>query len=315
MKRNRRLFLLALAALLVLPFVLPSTAAADTIAQKRAHARAIMGELATLDVKMEKVVERYDAATSKLAAIKAHIAQNQHTLTVTRYNLQMAKSQLEQRVVAMYKQRPVELLDVIVATKSFSSMVDQLDMLNRVGTSDSTMVDSIGSYQTAIKAAQKSLVTDRTAAEQVVAQRATEKGRGRKRPRRAPVDAARRQGPDRSASRAAEPGSRAGRPEVGRLRAAGHQPDQPRPQQRRGLCRELRRQGALRVGRLHAGRLRLFRLHHVRLLQLRREPAAQRGRPAGLHDAGAEPARSSPATSCSSVIRPTTSASTPAAAA
>lgn len=175
MKRNRRLLLLALAALLVLPFVLPSTAAADTIAQKRAHARAIMGELATLDVKMEKVVERYDAATSKLAAIKAHIAQNQHTLTVTRYNLQMAKSQLEQRVVAMYKQRPVELLDVIVATKSFSSMVDQLDMLNRVGTSDSTMVDSIGSYQTAIKAAQKSLVTDRTAAEQVVAQRATEK--------------------------------------------------------------------------------------------------------------------------------------------
>ncbi len=175
MKRNRRLFLLALAALLVLPFVLPSTAAADTIAQKRAHARAIMGELATLDVRMEKVVERYDAATSKLTAIKAHIAQNQHTLAVTRYNLQMAKSQLEQRVVAMYKQRPVELLDVIVATKSFSSMVDQLDMLNRVGTSDSTMVDSIGSYQTAIKAAQKSLVTDRTAAEQVVAQRATEK--------------------------------------------------------------------------------------------------------------------------------------------
>jgi cell wall-associated NlpC family hydrolase len=175
MKRNRRLLLLALAALLVLPFVLPSTAAADTIAQKRAHARAIMGELATLDVKMEKVVERYDAATGKLAAVKAQIAQNQRTLAVTRYNLQMAKTMLQQRVVAMYKQRPVELLDVMLATKSFSSMVDQLDLLDRVGTSDSTMVDSIGGYQTTIVATQKTLVTDRTAAEQLVAQRATEK--------------------------------------------------------------------------------------------------------------------------------------------
>jgi cell wall-associated NlpC family hydrolase len=75
----------------------------------------------------------------------------------------------------MYKQRPVELLDVIVATKSFSSMVDQLNMLHRVSSSESTMVDSIGSFQQTIKTAQKSLVTDQTAAQQVVAQRATEK--------------------------------------------------------------------------------------------------------------------------------------------
>ena len=175
MKRNRRLFLVALAALLVLPFVTPSAASADTIAQKRAHAQAIMGELATLDVRMEKVVERYDAATGKLAAINASIAQNRQTLTVTRYNLQMAKTQLRERVVAMYKQRPVELLDVMLATKSFSSMVDQLNMLDRVGSSDSSMVDSIGSYQATIVTAQKALVTDRTAAQQVVAQRATEK--------------------------------------------------------------------------------------------------------------------------------------------
>jgi cell wall-associated NlpC family hydrolase len=175
MKRNRRLFLVALAALLVLPFALPSAASADTIAQKRAHARAIMGELATLDVKMEKVVERYDAATGKLATINATIAKNQRTLALTRYNLQMAKTQLQNRVVAMYKQRPVELLDVMLATKSFSSMVDQLDLLHRVGTSDSTMVDSIGDYQTTIVATQKTLATDRTAAEQLVAQRATEK--------------------------------------------------------------------------------------------------------------------------------------------
>ena len=51
-----------------------------------------MGQLDALDVKMEKVVERYDAATGKLAGINARIAANQRTLTVTRYDLQMAKS-------------------------------------------------------------------------------------------------------------------------------------------------------------------------------------------------------------------------------
>ncbi len=175
MKRTRSLVLVAFVALLALPLCLPSAASADTLAQKRAHARQIMGQLAALDTRMEKVVERYDAATGKLDTIKATMAANQRRLLVTRYNLQMAKTQLQQRVVAMYKQRPVELLDVMLATKSFSSMVDQLDMLHRVGTSDSTMVNSIRSYQTTIVATQKTLATDRTAAEALVAQRATEK--------------------------------------------------------------------------------------------------------------------------------------------
>jgi len=175
MKRHHRLFLVALVALLVLPFALPSPASAETIAQKRARAHAIMGQLATLDVKMEKVVERYDAATGKLAGINARIAANKHTLTVTRYDLQMAKNMLQQRVVAMYKQRPVELLDVIVANKSFSALVDQLSMLHRVSSSDSTMVDSIGTYQKTIVAAQQSLATERVAAQQLVTQRAGEK--------------------------------------------------------------------------------------------------------------------------------------------
>jgi cell wall-associated NlpC family hydrolase len=175
MKRTRSLVFVAFVALLTLPFCLPSAASADTLAQKRAHARQIMGQLAVLDTRMEKVVERYDAANGKLATIKARIAANQRTLLVTRYNLQVAKTQLQQRVVAMYKQRPVELLDVMLSTKSFTSMVDQLDMLHRVGSSQSDMVDSIGNYQTTIRTAQKSLVTDRTAAQALVTQRATEK--------------------------------------------------------------------------------------------------------------------------------------------
>jgi len=175
MKPKRRLFLVALVALIALPFLLPSPASAETLAQKRARAHVIMGQLAALDARMEKVVERYDAATGKLDAINTRIASNRHTLDVTRYNLQLAKAVLQQHVVAMYKQRPVEMLDVVLANQSFSAMVDQLNLLHRVGSSDSNVVDSIDHYQTTIRTAQKALAVDRSAAEAVVAQRATEK--------------------------------------------------------------------------------------------------------------------------------------------
>jgi cell wall-associated NlpC family hydrolase len=178
MKRKRRIFfLVALSALLVLPFVLPSASSAETLAQKRARAHEIMGQLAVLDTRMERVVERYDAATGQLALIQAKITRNERTLAVTHYDLQLAKVTLQQRVVAIYKQRPVDLLDVIVATKSFSSMVDQLSMLHRVSSDESTMIDSIASYRATITTAQKALATERVAAEALVAQRATEKSR------------------------------------------------------------------------------------------------------------------------------------------
>ncbi len=178
MKRKRRIFLVALtAALLVLPFALPSTSAAETLAQKRARAHEIIGQLATLDARMERVVESYDAATGKLAAIQARITQNEHTLAVTHYDLQLAKATLQQRVVAIYKQRPVDMLDVIVATKSFSSMVDQLSMLHRVSSDESTMIDSIATYRKTIKGAQAALATEKVAAQALVTQRTAEKDR------------------------------------------------------------------------------------------------------------------------------------------
>jgi cell wall-associated NlpC family hydrolase len=174
MKRKRTILLIAL---LVLPFAFPSSSSAETLAQKRARAHVIMAQLAVLDARMERVVERYDAATGQLAAIQSRIAKNERTLAVTRYDLQLAKATLQQRVVAIYKQRPVDLLDVIVATKSFSSMVDQLSMLDRVSSDESTMIDSIASYRTTITAAQAQLATEQVAAQALVVQRTAEKDR------------------------------------------------------------------------------------------------------------------------------------------
>jgi len=177
MNRTTKLLLAALVALLALPLLLPSLAAADPLAQKKARAREIMKQLAVLDARMERVVERYNAATSNLDRVNGRIRQNERDIKLARYNLQMAKRMLAERVVNMYKQRPVDMLDVIVASKSFGSLVDQLNLLNRLGSNDASLVASIGRYQTTILKARKALEVDQKAAEKLVAQRSAEKAR------------------------------------------------------------------------------------------------------------------------------------------
>ena len=176
-----RLVLPALIALLVLPLVLPlllpSASAADPLSQKKARAKEIMQQLSVLDAKMEKVVESYNAANARLAQVNGSIKRNQRNLDLARYNLQLAKRQLTERVVNMYKQRPVDMLDVILATKSFSSLVDQLQLLNKVGANDASLVHSIRSYQSDILATRKALAVDQKAAQKLVAQRGAEKAR------------------------------------------------------------------------------------------------------------------------------------------
>ena len=162
---------------LVLPFALPSTAAAETLAQKtrpRArdhgpahHARRQHGA-------GRRALRRRHRQARR--ASQPHIAANEHTLAVTRYDLQLAKAMLQQRVVAMYKQRPVE--HARRDRRHQELLVDGRPALHaaprelRASRPWSTRSAAI---QTTIKAAQKSLATEQAAAQKLVAQRATEK--------------------------------------------------------------------------------------------------------------------------------------------
>lgn len=167
------LFLVLLCSFL---FALPSAASADTIAEKRARARAIMGQLETLNTQMEIVVEQYNAAVGKLESVNAKIHDNARALTVARYNLVMASATLESRAVAMYKQQPVDLLDVVLATNSFDELISRLDLLNRLSQNDVRVIGSIEKYQRDIKEAATALAADRVSAEKLLAERTTKKG-------------------------------------------------------------------------------------------------------------------------------------------
>jgi peptidoglycan DL-endopeptidase CwlO len=173
-KGKRGLIVLCL-ALLALLLALPSSSSAETLAQKKARAHQILQQLSVLDKKLEVAVERYDAASQQLQDTRDRIRQNQRNLKIAQYNLSVAKATLEQRVVALYKQRPVDLLDVMLATKSFDDFMTQIDLMNRLGQSDSTVVDSVSGYKQSVVAVQSKLAADQKTALKLVAQRGAEK--------------------------------------------------------------------------------------------------------------------------------------------
>ena len=175
MNGTRRLIvpILLLASILILtvaPF-----AGATPLSEKRAKAREIAAKLEELYPKVSMAVERYNHAMDSLATVKQQITENERMLKIARYNLDLARVQLETRAVSMYKTRDVGFVDVLFATNSFDELVTQLDVMERLGKSDVDTMKSIASYKRDVNDRQLELEADKEAAVELVATAKAEK--------------------------------------------------------------------------------------------------------------------------------------------
>jgi len=148
--RQRALVLLIIAALLGGPIaaaVSQQPAGALTLAQKKAIAKAkakrIKEALALLDANLGRAVEEYNLANIKLSDAEARLHEATHKLAVARFELREARETLSTRVVGIYKQRPSDFMDVFFASRSFEDLAMELRTLQRIGESDSRMVDHV----------------------------------------------------------------------------------------------------------------------------------------------------------------------------
>jgi cell wall-associated NlpC family hydrolase len=171
MKRRPTALILPLFAALAVMLALPATGSATTIAEKKAEANRLQSQLAVLNTRMEVAVEAYDAATQKLADVRARIADNEKQLAIAKYNLTVARKNLAARAVAIYKQRPTDLLDVVLNTGSYDELITSLDMMSRLSQGDSSVVSSVESLKKDIAHRHAVLVADRKKALALVAQR------------------------------------------------------------------------------------------------------------------------------------------------
>jgi len=176
---QRRAFVPAISlilSLLILSLVVPAIAGASpSIASKKAEAQQIMGQISALDTRMEYAVEAYNAANQKLQTVQGKIHENEQQLRIARYNLLVARQILTQHVVSMYKQNKTTMIDVLLATKSFDQLVNELNSMRQVDQSDAATVSSINALKKEIARRHAALVVDRKQAQQLVAQRAEKK--------------------------------------------------------------------------------------------------------------------------------------------
>ena len=176
--QKRRLLvpaLLIFLAAMLFCTIAPGLASGATIAQKKAQATQIAAQVSALNTKMEFAVEAYDAASQKLATVQGQIQRNQQQLSIARYNLLVARQQLTQRIVSMYKQNKASVLDVLLSTRSFDNLVTEVNAMRQVGQSDSATVSTIQALKKQVSERRVALLAEGRQAKTLVAQRASTK--------------------------------------------------------------------------------------------------------------------------------------------
>jgi len=181
MEHGRRTLLIALALAVVaaVPALAAPRAAAFTLAQKKAAAQArvekVRRQLNDLDVSLERAIQQYDLANEQLAQVQSQVEAATRQLKVARYQLQIAQDTLNSRAVAMYKQRPIDILDVIFQAHSFDDMVTQLRTVHELSANDSRIVTRVAHYESTVEQKHDELARARVEARRLVTQVSSKK--------------------------------------------------------------------------------------------------------------------------------------------
>lgn len=163
-----------LLAAFVAPALTPVAAYATPLAQKQARltakAKKIRRQLEVLDAGLERTIEQYNLANLRLAEVQAKVEKTTRELKLARKQLSFARKMLRTRLVAMYKQRPIDILDVVFSARSFDELVTDLTTVADIGRHDSNIVDQVERYEGIVADKRTRLVAERAKARRLVAQ-------------------------------------------------------------------------------------------------------------------------------------------------
>ena len=159
---------LALLLALLTPAFLAPVANADTIAAKRQQANRIYQQIVQSQQQLESVVQQYDQATEQLHTTQAAIRFNKSRLHAAKRNLRNAQKDLEGALVAAYKQGQPDALQAVLASKSLSQMMDEIDLMKRATHFNASTVARVNHYKSEVIKRQNALAHERTRRTHVV---------------------------------------------------------------------------------------------------------------------------------------------------
>jgi cell wall-associated NlpC family hydrolase len=172
-RRKAPALVIALVAFLAATAV---SASADSVASKRAEAQSVLGQINQLDVSLERAVEAYDLANTKLARIRHDLSTNTQNLVSAKRSLKNSQRQLSARLVDMYTSEGQDsTLAVLLGSSSLDDMLSRIDAADRVSQQDALVVRQVVTLRREIQQRQRRLQHAHAEQSQVVAERASAK--------------------------------------------------------------------------------------------------------------------------------------------
>jgi len=154
------------AALLTLGAVLPAIAAAApaNLADLRAEAARVSAEVARLDHRAEISIEKYNIARSELDQLNVSLTEARRDLLRAEGALDVAQTQLGERMSQIYKSGEVSLLEVLINSDDFTEVSTQLDYVRLISQADDDTVDSVQALTRDVTGYADRIEADRAAA-------------------------------------------------------------------------------------------------------------------------------------------------------
>jgi len=128
--------------------------AASSISAKRAEARQVESEIMTQQAALEKQIEKYNAVHQHYLQTRHQLQNNRIVLAVARKNLAHAQRLLAQSLTSAYKSTDEDVVSFLLASHSFSELVDHVQVLQRANDANSNLIAQI--------AQTKKVIADRT---------------------------------------------------------------------------------------------------------------------------------------------------------
>jgi peptidoglycan DL-endopeptidase CwlO len=151
-------------------------ALANPIEGKQAQARQVLNEIHSLDVQLEKAIDSYNSATTRLGQIQHQLRVNRFEYGVARRNLKVAQQRLGARIRDLYVEGPeASSLEVILGATSLDDLLNRIDTVDRVSNQDTQVLHEVRSFRSEVQHRGALLKQAKAAQEQVVAERAQTK--------------------------------------------------------------------------------------------------------------------------------------------
>jgi cell wall-associated NlpC family hydrolase len=139
---------------------LPQASAASSISAKRAEARQVENQIMNQEAALEKQIEKYNAVHQHYLQTRHQLQNNRIVLAVARKNLAYAQKLLAQSLTSAYKSTDEDVVSFLLASHSFSELVDHVQVLQRANDANSNLIAQIAQTKKVIAVRTRQLSTE-----------------------------------------------------------------------------------------------------------------------------------------------------------